>query len=191
MILPIYVYGSAVLREKTVPVKERTPELVKLAEDMIDTMHAASGIGLAATQVGRLERLFVVDLSPMAEDLLEETGEVPSYARGPVVFVNPEIRDAEACETVQFEEGCLSIPEIREAVQRPDRIHVRYLDLDFQPHEMTASGLLARVLQHEFDHLEGVLFIDRIGTLRRRMLQRRLRAMARGEVEADYLLATD
>lgn len=187
MILPIHVYGSPVLREPTVPVEENSPELQQLIDDMVETMHGASGIGLAAPQVGRSERLFVVDLSPMARDLEEELGHIPEYARGPIAVINPLLTEDDE-DVVPYEEGCLSIPDIRENVNRPDRIRMEYLDRSFQPRVMEASGMLARVLQHEYDHVEGKLFIDRISSLRRRLLQRRLKAMARGDVEADYPL---
>ncbi len=189
MILPIQPYGSAALRETTVPVAEDSPELQRLLDDMVETMHGASGIGLAAPQVGRRERLFVVDLSAMAEELHEELGEVPPWARGPAAFINPELIEDEGAEACQVEEGCLSIPDVRESVERPERIRVRYLDRDFQPREVEAGGMLARVVQHEFDHLNGVLFVDHLSALKRRLLQRRLRAIARGEVEADYPMA--
>jgi len=190
MILPIHTYGSPSLRERALPVETDSPELQGLIDDMIETMHGAAGIGLAAPQVGRSERVFVVDLSAMAADFEEELGAIPSYARGPIVFINPEIDASDASELVAFEEGCLSIPDIRENVSRPNHIHVRFLNRDFEPGEMEADGMLARVLQHEYDHLEGRLFVDLISPLRRRLLQRRLRAMSRGEAEAEYPLVT-
>jgi peptide deformylase len=188
MILPIYPYGSPILREETIPVEADSPALQQLIDDMVETMHAASGIGLAAPQIGRRERLFVVDLSAMAEDLMEELGEIPPWARAPMAFINPEIveEDEDVCE---YEEGCLSIPDIREMVARPDRVRVRFLDRDFNEHEIVAGGILARVIQHELDHLHGVLFIDHISQLRRKLLKRRLNTIARGEGDADYLLA--
>jgi peptide deformylase len=191
MILPIQLYGSRILRERARPVEGPSEALSTLVGDMVETMHAASGIGLAAPQVGRTERVFVVDLRPLAEDFIEETGEVPDYARGPLVFINPELAEVDGAEITPYEEGCLSIPDIRERVERPVSVHIRYLDADFQPRELSAEGMFARVLQHEYDHLEGVLFIDRISPLRRRLLQRRLRAIARGEAEADYEVAWD
>ncbi|MEP0545506.1 MAG: peptide deformylase [Rhodothermales bacterium] len=189
MILPIYPYGSPILREETIPIEADSPALQQLIDDMVETMHAASGIGLAAPQIGRRERLFVVDLSAMAEDLMEELGEIPPWARAPMAFINPEIveEDEGVCE---YEEGCLSIPDIRELVARPDRVRVRFLDRDFTEHDIVAGGILARVIQHELDHLHGVLFIDHISQLRRKLLKRRLNTIARGEGDADYLLAS-
>lgn len=188
MILPIYPYGSPILREETIPVEQDSPALQNLLDDMVETMHAASGIGLAAPQIGRRERLFMVDLSAMAEDLMEELGEVPVWARAPMAFINPEIVE-EGEDLCDYEEGCLSIPDIREMVERPDRIRVRFLDRDFVAREIVAGGILARVIQHELDHLHGVLFIDHISQLRKKLLKRRLRSIARGEGDADYLLA--
>jgi peptide deformylase len=189
MILPIYPYGSPILREETEPVGADSPELQQLIDDMIETMHAASGIGLAAPQVGRRERLFVVDLSTMGEDLAEELGGVPEWAQGPLAFINPEIVEEDEEDLCEYEEGCLSIPDVREMVTRPDHVRVRFRDRDFVEREIEARGMLARVVQHELDHLHGVLFIDHISQLRRKLLGRRLRSIARGDGEADYLLA--
>ncbi len=188
MILPIHVYGSPVLREPTREIESDSSELQQLIDDMFETLYGASGIGLAAPQIGRSERLFVVDLRPMARDLEDDLGEVPDYAREPLVFINPVLTELDDAPVVDYEEGCLSIPDLREDVDRPDAVRVSYLDREFEPQELLAKGVFARVLQHEYDHLEGVLFIDRLSALRRRLLQRRLRAMARGEAEADYPL---
>ena len=189
MILPIYPYGHPILRAETEPVRALTPDLEVLLDDMIETMHNASGIGLAAPQVGRRECVFVADLSAMAEDVAEEVGAVPEWAQGPLVFINPEIigDDDTLCD---YEEGCLSIPELRELVTRPDLIRVRYRDRNFEEQEIEARSVLARVIQHETDHLHGVLFIDHISPLRRRLLKRRLREISRGEAEADYPMAS-
>ncbi len=186
MILPIYIYGMPILRTQTEDVAENSEELQTLIDDMIETMHNASGIGLAAPQVGRTERLFVVDLSPLAEELAEEGQTLPPQ---PMAFINPEIIDESETES-EFEEGCLSIPDIREDVWRPERIRIRFLDRDFRPQELRIGGMLARVIQHEYDHLEGILFVDHITPFRRRLLRRRLRDMARGLVEAEYPIVT-
>lgn len=178
MILPIYVYGAPILTQRTIEVTENTPELQQLIDDMIETMHGASGIGLAAPQVGRSERLFVVDLSPMEEEGAESA---------PMVFINPEIYE-ESEEDEEYEEGCLSIPDIREYVIRPEGIRLRYLDRHLKKHDIVADGMLARVIQHEFDHLDGVLFLDHISAFKRRLLKRRLKDMTKGKVEADYPL---
>ena len=178
MILPIHVYGSPILQEQTVPVQENTPELQTLIDDMIETMHGASGIGLAAPQVGRSERLFVVDLSPL-------TNEEPELPGEPLVFINPEIHE-EGDIDEEYEEGCLSIPDLREYVTRPSSISLTYLDREFKKNRLDASGMLARVIQHEYDHLEGVLFIDHISSFKRRLMKRKLKDMANGKVQSDY-----
>lgn len=186
MVLPIYVYGHEALREETDPVEENTEALQELIDDMIETMRNAAGIGLAAPQVGRTERLFVVDLTPMADEMAEAGEPLPPQ---PMVFINPEIAE-ESDETVELEEGCLSIPEVREAVTRPARIRMRYLDRQFDEQELEAGAMLARVLQHERDHLDGILFLDYLSSFRKRLLRRPLREMVNGEVEADYPLVT-
>jgi peptide deformylase len=186
MVLPIYVYGHDALRQETEPVEENTDDLQSLIDDMIETMRNAAGIGLAAPQVGRTERLFVVDLTPMADEMAEAEEPLPPQ---PMILINPEIVE-ESDETVDLEEGCLSIPEVREAVTRPERVRMRYLDRTFEEQEIEAGHLLARVLQHERDHLDGILFTDYLSSFRKRLLQRPLREMVNGEVEADYPLVT-
>lgn len=185
MILPIHVYGDPVLREQTLPVTQDGPEVQALIDSMLETMRGAEGIGLAAPQVGRSERIFVVDLEPYADPDQETEWSWPPQ---PMVFINPSIEE-ESDEECEFEEGCLSIPDLREIVVRPERIRVSYLDRTFTPRVLEADDILARVIQHEYDHLDGVLFVDRVTAFRRRLLQRRLRDMARGEVSADYPLA--
>ncbi len=190
MVLPIYTYGQPVLRQRAEEVTGDSPELQALIDDMIETMGVARGAGLAAPQVGQSLRLFVADLTSYAEDLAEDhDGVVPEYARAPLVFINPEITLDENAPEVDVEEGCLSIPDLRETVWRPDALHVRFLDRHFAPHEWPVDGPLARVVQHEADHLDGVLYLDYLSPLRRKFLERRLRAIARGDVEADYPLS--
>jgi peptide deformylase len=184
MVLPIYVYGHDALREETEPVEENSDELQQLIDNMIETMYAASGIGLAAPQVGRTERLFVVDVTPMADE--EEVQDLPPQ---PMVFVNPSIV-AESEASTEFEEGCLSIPEVREVVTRPKSVRLEYQDRELTERELEIDGLLARVVQHEFDHLEGILFTDYLSSFRRRLLRRTLRQIANGDVDADYPLVT-
>ena len=186
MVLPIHVYGHDALRQETEPVEENTDGLQSLIDDMIETMRNAAGIGLAAPQVGHSERLFVVDLTPMADEMAEAEEPLPPQ---PMVLINPEIVE-ESTETVDLEEGCLSIPEVREAVTRPERIRMRYLDRTFEEQEIEAGHMLARVLQHERDHLDGILFTDYLSSFRKRLLRRPLREMVNGEVEADYPLIT-
>ena len=184
MILPIYTYGQGVLRERADDVHSDSPELQVLIDDMVETMRGAAGIGLAAPQIGTGLRLVVIDLLAM-EDLNEVAG-VVGDAAGALTLINPEVVLDASSPDVDFEEGCLSIPDVRETVVRPDRLRLRFLDRHLVPHEVEADGTLARVVQHELDHLDGVLFVDHISPLRRRLLKRRLRMMTRGLVEADY-----
>ncbi len=182
MILPIYLLGTDVLREIALDVEKDSPEIQQLIDDMIETMHAAKGIGLAAPQIGRTERLFVVDVSPMEEDFVEAGMELPGQ---PMVFLNAEIVD-ESEDDSEFEEGCLSIPDIHEVVVRPEALTLRYLDRSFTPREERFEGMLARVIQHEYDHVDGVLFIDHLSSFKRRLLKRRLQDIREGRTEADY-----
>ena len=183
MILPIHIYGSPVLREPALEVTENSEALQQLIDDMFETMYGAAGIGLAAPQIGRTERLFVCDVSQVSspeEPLPEE----------PLVFINPVIEPVGEYDC-EFEEGCLSIPDLREMVVRPEEVQVNYLDRNFEEQELHAEGLLARVIQHEYDHLEGILFVDHISSFKRRLMGRKLKEMTRGNVEADYPLFTD
>jgi len=186
MILPIHIYGLDILRKQTREVTENTPELQNLIDDMIETMRNAAGIGLAAPQVGRSERLFVVDLEPMVDDPEIDTNGIPPQ---PMILINPEIIGEGDMES-EFEEGCLSIPDIRENVWRPESIRIRFRDRNFELCEIDARAMLARVFQHEFDHLNGVLFVDHISPFRRRLFRRRLRDMAAGVVDAEYPVVT-
>lgn len=172
--LPIYLYDHAVLRKKARAIKVPDAGLAQLAADMLETMHNANGIGLAANQVGLLQRIIVVDISGT-----EETPTTP-----PLAMINPEIISSDGA--VIMEEGCLSIPEVRDEVERPEQITVRFRDLEFREQERTADGILARVIQHEIDHLDGVLFIDHIGSVRRKLLRGRLNKITKGEIEVDY-----
>ncbi len=190
MVLPIYTYGQAVLRQRAAEVTADSPDLQRLIDDMIETMVGATGVGLAAPQVGHAVRLFTVDLTPFADDLAADNGGVvPDEARAPFALINPTAEPLPDAEPDGYEEGCLSMPDLRETVVRPDRVRLHFLDRTFAARTLEASGMFARVAQHEIDHLDGVLFTDRLSALRRRLLQRRLRAMARGEVEADYPIA--
>jgi peptide deformylase len=173
-LLPIYTFDQPVLRKKAKPVRKTSEELVRFVEDMFDTMHNANGIGLAANQVGSLNRVIVIDVSEVEE----------TKGLQPLVLLNAEVIGGEG--GVVMEEGCLSIPEIKEEVERPDSVRVRYMDLDLQEHVLEATGLLARVVQHEIDHLNGVLFIDHLSALKRKMLRGRLNKIRRGEVEVSY-----
>ncbi len=189
-ILPIYIYGQAVLRKRAKPVRTVDDDLRKFVDDMFETMHHASGIGLAANQVGSLERIIVVDISDVDEKHHEGVGEAADRVQKnhegveKLVLINPEV--IESSGAWKMEEGCLSIPDIRDEVERAETIRVRYKDLDFNDQEVRASGLLGRVLLHEIDHLNGVLFIDRVGEVKRKLMRGRLNKLERGEVETQY-----
>jgi len=177
-VLPIYTYGAPVLRKKAQPVKQVGDDIIKLIMDMFDTMHKANGIGLAANQVGRLQRVIVLDISGT-----EETKDVK-----PLALINPEVVSQEGAWTV--EEGCLSIPDVREEVERAEVITVRYKDANFKNVELEADGLLARVILHEIDHLNGVLFTDQIVTSKRKLHAEELKLIQHGEMEVDYPVVT-
>lgn len=178
MILPIYLYGQPVLRKVAEDITPDYPELKSLIESMFDTMHQAEGIGLAAPQVGLAIRLVVVDLDVLSEDF-------PEFKDFRRVYINAHIIET-SDETDTMEEGCLSLPGIHEKVTRSSRIHVQYLDENFVEHDEWVEGYLARVMQHEFDHLEGKVFSDRISMLRRQMNKTKLGNLAKGKVVCGY-----
>ncbi len=182
MVLPIYLYGHDVLRQDAAEIERVSDSLQQLIDDMLETMRGAAGIGLAAPQVGQAIRLFVVDLEPLREDLEADGETVPPQ---PMVFINPEIV-GESDDLVPFEEGCLSIPDIRYDIERPSIVQVDYKDRAFSEQTLEASGMLARVIQHEFDHVEGVLFVDYLSSFKRKLLTRRLRDISTGVIEIDY-----
>ncbi|MCY4159747.1 MAG: peptide deformylase [Bacteroidetes bacterium] len=182
-IRPIRLYGDPVLRQRTKRVESVDAELRTLIDDMIDTMRNAEGIGLAAPQIGRLERIFVVDVSPMKEEMEEEFQDI--LPQQPMVLVNPELTWESELEE-KFEEGCLSIPDLRELVVRPESIEIAYQDVTMQKHSHAVGGILARVFQHEYDHLEGVLFTDHISPFRRSLLKRKLTEISQGDIQVNY-----
>jgi peptide deformylase len=173
------MYGQSVLRKKAKPVRSHDDELIKFVDDMFETMRKAGGIGLAANQVGVFQRVIVVDVSEM-----EETKD-----QVPIALINPEVLSEEGEYTM--EEGCLSIPEVREEVDRPEVIRVTYKDLEFKDQELVASGLVARVILHEIDHLNGVLFIDYLDPAKKKLLRGRLNKIQRGELEVSYPIVSD
>lgn len=185
MILPIVGYGDPVLREKCQDITPDYPELKQLVSDMYDTMYNAYGVGLAAPQVGLKIRLFVVDAKPFGEDdelSPEEQERLKNFKK---TFINARILKEEGEEWC-FNEGCLSIPEVREDVYRPERITIEYYDEDFNKHTDVYDGLIARVIQHEYDHIEGVLFTDRISSLKKRLIQKKLQNIMEGKTRPDY-----
>ncbi len=179
MILPIYTYGQPVLRKEAGDVTPDYPGLETLIANMFETLTSADGVGLAAPQIGLSLRLVVIDLDALAD-------EDPQYKGFRRVYINPEIVEADDSKTEVMEEGCLSLPGLHEKVRRPKRIHVTYLDEHFEAHDEWVDGYLARVMQHEFDHLGGHMFIDRISPLRRQMVQGKLKAMLKGNVRCGY-----
>jgi len=179
MKLPIVAYGDPILKKRASNIDQDYPELDQLIEDMFETMYAAHGVGLAAPQIGLSIRLFVVDASPFAED------DAPELENFKKVFINAQILEEEG-DKWNFSEGCLSIPEIREEVSRHSTIHIRYFDENWQEHEERFDGLAARVIQHEYDHIDGKLFIDRLGVLKKAMIKSKLDAISKGLVKVEY-----
>ena len=184
MVLPIIGYGSAVLKTKAKEIPVNYPELNKLISDMYETMYDASGVGLAAPQIGKSIRLFVIDTSPFNNDDFEKNSgfEVKSLKK---TFINPEIIE-QFGDLSSFEEGCLSIPNIREHINRKSEIKIKYQDENFIDHQETFSGILARVIQHEYDHLEGTLFTDKISPFKKKLIKAKLNNIKIGKVSVDY-----
>ncbi len=180
MILPIIAYGNPILRKETEDIDKNYPNLPSLLSNMFDTMHNAEGVGLAAPQVGLNIRLFVIDLSCLAEDH-------PEYENYKKTMINPEIIEMKG-EDIPMEEGCLSIPGISETVVRKSTILINYLDENFVEHEEEYSGYPARVIQHEYDHLEGNLFVDHISGIRRQLIRGKLNTISSGKINCRYKL---
>jgi peptide deformylase len=178
MIYPVFLYGSPVLRKVATDVPEDYPGLDELIESMFETMYHSEGLGLAAPQIGLSLRIFVIDASPLAED-------DPALKDFRKVFINPRILSYEG-DIIKYNEGCLSIPDIREDVDREERILVRYCDRDFRYTEEYLDGPAARIFQHEYDHLEGRLFTDLISPLKKRLLKRKLVSISKGQVDVKY-----
>lgn len=185
MILPIVAYGDPVLRKVGIAISEDYPNLEKLIADMKETMYNASGVGLAAPQIGKAIRLFVIDATPFGEDedlSQEERDYLSNFKK---VFINAKILKEEGDEW-PFSEGCLSIPKINEDVFRQETVTIEYLDENFKKHTEVIKGLAARVVQHEYDHIEGILFTDKISSLKKRLIKKKLENISNGKVQADY-----
>ena len=180
MILPIVAFGSPVLRKKCIDISPDYPELEMLLENMKETMYEAHGVGLAAPQINKAIRLFLIDTTPFVDDE-EETQEVSVKQ----VFINAKILK-ETGEEWDFNEGCLSIPDVREDISRKPSITIEYFDENFEKHTDTYDGLTARVIQHEYDHIQGVLFTDKISALRKRMIKGKLMDISKGKVDVSY-----
>lgn len=178
MKLPILAYGDPILKRKAEDIDAEYPNLGELIENMFETMYAAHGVGLAAPQVGLSIRLFVVDASPFAED----DEQLKDFKK---VFINAQILE-ESGDKWAFNEGCLSIPDVREDVYRQPTIRIHYFDDNWQEHEEEYDGLAARIIQHEYDHIEGKLFIEKLSPLKKAMIKSKLDAIAKGQVKVDY-----
>ena len=176
MIFPIVAYGDPVLKKRAKEIDQKYPELGELITSMFETMYNSNGVGLAAPQIGLSIRLFIVDGGPFEEE------EVKDFKK---VFINANIKK-EGGDSWKFNEGCLSIPGIREDVNRLNEIEIEYFDENWVFHRETIKGLGARIVQHEYDHIEGILFTDRISPLRKRLIKNRLIDVSRGEVDVDY-----
>jgi peptide deformylase len=181
MIYPVTLYGDPVLRKKAQPVSPDFDDLKGFLKNMFATMYVSDGVGLAAPQIGQSVRVFVIDSTGN-----EEEGEAPGIVRA---FINPQILEKTGDEWI-LNEGCLSLPEIREDVSRPEAVKIQYMDEDFNEHVEIFHGFTSRVIQHEYDHLEGILFVDYLTPLRKRLLKSKLTAIAKGKVIPKYKIKT-
>ena len=176
MIYPIVAYGDPVLRKKAINIDKEYAGLADLIENMYETMYDSHGVGLAAPQIGKSINLFILDTTSFEDE---------KYPNLKKVFINAEILE-ETGEKWDFEEGCLSIPQVRENVKRHDTLRIKYQDENFNTHEETYDGIAARVIQHEYDHIQGILFIDRISELKKRLIKNKLIRISKGDVRVDY-----
>ena len=184
MIRPIVAYGDPVLKKKAKEIAADHSGLQELIADMWETMYEASGVGLAAPQIGLSLRIFVIDARPFAEDgeTEQEKKQLENFKK---VFINPIIEEEQG-ELWSFNEGCLSIPDVREDVSRKEEIVVSYVDENFTPQQLKLNGLAARVVQHEYDHIQGVLFTDHLSPLKKRLIKKRLTSISKGSVSVEY-----
>jgi len=185
MVLPIVAYGDPVLKLKAKEIAKEYPNLKTLIANMEETMHGAFGVGLAAPQIGLPIRMFLVDTSPFADDDILEVDERKFLRDFKHTFINPTILE-ETGDEWAFNEGCLSIPDVREDVFRKPNIKIEYFDVDFKKHSMDLDGLAARVFQHEFDHIEGILFTDKLSSLKKRLIKSKLQNISKGKIVVDY-----
>ena len=186
MILPVIGYGNPILKRKSKEITGSYPDLKELISNMYDTMYSAKGVGLAAPQIGKSIRIFIIDTSPF---LKIDDDEIKDYEVSSVkqTFINPTILD-ETGEFWSFEEGCLSIPDIREVVKRKSEIKIEYYDENFNFKKNDFSGIVARVIQHEYDHIQGILFTDKLTSFKKRLLKSKLNNIEKGDVDIDYLM---
>lgn len=185
MILPIVAYGDPVLRKVCQDIPDDFPKLEELVANMYETMYNANGVGLAAPQIGLPVRLFILDTTPFADDDDLSAKDQNALKGFKQTFINAHVEEESGKEWA-FNEGCLSIPDIREDIQRKDTITISYCDVDFKECTETYDGLLARVIQHEYDHIEGILFTDKLSPLKKRMLKGKLNGISKGKIEVDY-----
>mgnify|MGYP000674988186 FL=1 len=185
MILPIVAYGDPVLRKVAVDIDASYPDLQKLITNMRETMYNASGVGLAAPQIGKSIRLFLIDASPFAEDKDLSNEDKETLKTFNKVFINAKILEEEG-DGWAFNEGCLSIPDVREDVFRQPKITIAYFDEKFEKHTEILEGLAARVFQHEYDHIEGILFTDKLSSLKKRIIKKKLENISKGKIRIDY-----
>ena len=185
MVLPIMAYGSPVLRKMGKTINKDYPQLEELISNMRETMKNARGVGLAAPQIGKAIRLFIVDTSPFSEDEELDDEERNILKNFNKIFINPKILNEDGNDWA-FNEGCLSIPNINEDVFRKENLTIEYFDENFKQHVETINGLVARVVQHEYDHIEGVLFTDKLSSLKKRLLKKKLENISKGKIEVDY-----
>ncbi|MDY2588080.1 peptide deformylase [Winogradskyella aquimaris] len=185
MILPIVAYGDAVLKKKAKEIDKDYPNLNDLIENMYETMYGAYGVGLAAPQVGLPIRLFLVDTEPFSEDEDLSDKEKEQMKNFKKTFINAQILEEEGDEWA-FNEGCLSIPDVREDVFRKPKIKIQYQDENFETHVEEYDGLIARVIQHEYDHIEGVLFTDKLSSFKKRLIKGKLTNISKGKIKIDY-----
>lgn len=188
MILPIVAFGHPVLKKICKNITSDYENLDSLIDNMWETMYAASGVGLAAPQIGISIRLFIVDASPFSEDKNLSLEEREKLSKFKMVFINPELKTT-SDDLNTFNEGCLSIPEIREDVVRENEIIVDYYDQDFNKKSLKLDGLRARVVQHEYDHIQGILFTDKLSAFKKRLIKGKLNNISKGKIKADYLMS--
>lgn len=188
MILPIVAYGNPVLKKKSAEISKDYPKLEELIKNMFETMYNAHGVGLAAPQIGLPIRLFIVDATPFAQDedlSKEEQEQLKNFKK---VFINPVITEESGVEW-DFNEGCLSIPDVREDVFRKPNIKISYLNENFEPQEEELDGLAARVVQHEYDHIEGILFTDKLSSFKKRLIKGKLASIEKGKIDVEYIMS--
>ncbi len=179
MTLPIYLYGHPVLRRPTEEIDAEYPDLQQLISDMFETMYHSEGIGLAAPQIGKSIRLIVIDGSPLADTC-------PECTDTKLVFINPKLEVIEDSAPVGRDEGCLSLPGLSESVKRVEHIRLKWLDENFNKHEQEFQGFISRIIQHEYDHLEGKVYMDRVSPIRRQMIKGKLNSLIKGRVNCSY-----